>query len=153
MNILVVYATYSSGTETATNSIQQWLEENGYSVLIKNALDTSPQDLLDQDLIVLGSPSWMVDKKDGQPHDNFFQLMNKCSDLKLNNKSFAVFGLGDTAFAHFCGAVDVLENFMKKRGGKQIIDSLKIDSFYFEEEKNEILLQQWLEKLHQLLKK
>lgn len=147
MNTLIIYATYSSGTLTVSELIQSELLNKGHKVDLINAAEVDPLTLNNYDLVMLGSPSWMIDNKDGQPHHLYFELMKKMEGMTFENKNFAIFGLGDNAYARLCGAVDVLEEFVEKIQGKLITDSLRVDSFYFDREKNEGKVREWVVKL------
>lgn len=144
MNILVIYDTYSSSTETAVKFATEILKNAQHSVQISKANVVDPTIFSNFDLIILASPSWWVDEKDGQPHIHYKDLFAKSENLNFSSHSFAIFGLGDSTYAHFCGAVDCLEKFVKDHQGKIFIDSLRIDSFYFDQKNNEERLKNWL---------
>ncbi len=149
MKTLIIYATYSSGTQTASEVLTDTLETFGYDVTMKNVADINLDEIAHYDLVILGSPSWMIDHKDGQPHHLFLEFFNKVGSREFKNVLFAVFGLGDSSFAHFCGAVDHLEEFVDQVNGTLLSPSLKIDSYYFNQEKNDELLRNWL---HEVIK-
>src|SRR3989344_489529 len=109
MKILLVYATYSSGTFTASEFIASELGKKNHNVKIQQAKDTKLTDFSGFDLIILSSPSWMSEEgKDGSPHIDFMNLIKNSEGKTFENKKFAVFGLGDEYYARFCGAVDHL---------------------------------------------
>ena len=150
MNILLVYATYSSGTASASAAAEETLRAKGHTVKRQMAQATNPEDFDGHDLIILASPSWQGgenDKKDGQPHIHFVELMKKFGGADFSGKSFAIFGLGDAHYARFCGAVDQLEDWIKRLGGKLITTSLRINKYYFDEENNNKILSDWVEKI------
>lgn len=145
MNILLVYATNSGGTQIASQIVTKALTKKNHLVIVKQASETTPQDLGQYDVIILGSPTWDYGGLEGQPHADFIALMEKCKGITAENKLFAIFGLGDSSYTHFCGAVDHLEEFVKSLKGKRIVDSLKIDGFFFDQKKNTELLKSWTE--------
>ena len=147
MRILILYATYSSGTKTASEVVAQLLTEYDNAVTLKQVKSAIPQEINDFDCIILASPSWWIDNKDGQPHDDFTSFMKKCEGLLFENKRFAIFGLGDSSYARFCGAVDYLTQFISQHKGILISDPLRIDGYYFDEEGNNIRLKEWVNKL------
>ena len=148
MKILIVFATYSSGTQTASGVIEKTLIEAGNEVKVQNARESDPKSFSVFDLIIFGSPSWYIDGKDGQPHEYFGSLLKKMNGMDLKYKQYAVFGLGHSSYySHFCGAVDVLEEGIKKLGGKIIVDSLRIDGFYFYQNANEERIRKWTKDL------
>ncbi len=147
MKILLLYATNSGGTFQASQTIESILIQHGHTVDVKTPLDIDPQTLSTFDFVILGSPSWDLEDKEGQPHEDFVTFMKKCEAIKLPNLKFAVFGLGDTYYQHFCGAVSILENFVKDKEGELIVPSLKIDGYYANLDSSTILLNDWTSKL------
>lgn len=149
MNVLIVYATYSGGTEQGAQIIAEVLKEKKYSVNVKRADAASADEFKNYDLVVLGSPSWLdLDYKNGRPHQYMIELMEKAVEVKTLGTKYAVFGMGDTNYAWFCGAVDYLQGFVKQLGGQLVTESLRIDGFYFDEERNREKVAIWAKKLH-----
>ncbi len=149
MKILIVYATYSSGTLTTSEIIMSELQQNAHEVTVVNVADIDPIVFNQYDLILLGSPSWWNDNQDGMPHHLFLHLFKKMEGMTVT-KNFAVFGLGDSAYARVCGSVDHLEEFVHKIKGQLVMESLRVDSFYFDREKNDTLIKEWAGKLSKL---
>jgi len=148
VTILIVYATYSSGTQIAAELVDQILKSNGQEVTRKNASEVDPQEFAAYDLIIFGSPSWKIDNKEGQPHQYFIALLQKLEGRIFENKNFAIFGLGHSDYyIPFCGAVDILEQAIKKIRGKLLVDSLRIDRFYFNQKQNEEAIIKWTKQL------
>lgn len=146
--ILIAYATNSGGTLTASQFISQKLTEKGFEVLLKDIRDVKKEAVGEYSLIIFGSPSWDYEGKEGQPHEFFTKFMTDNPNLKLGR--VAVFGLGDTAYIHFCGAVDYLEDFVKKGGGTLAVESLRIDGFFFMQKENEERIGKWVDNLVQV---
>lgn len=151
MNILLVYATNSGGTQIAGSLVADVLKKHEFTVITKEVSDVSVADIQDKDLVIFGSPSWDFAGNEGMPHENYLSFIEKMKSQKFNDKKFAVFGLGDSSYTYFCGAVDHLEDLVKDMGGRLIIDSLKIDGFYFNQEKNSAMISDWAEKLATVL--
>ena len=155
MNVLVAYATNSSGTLVSSVIVANKLITANHTVAHKDIRTVRPDELASYDLIVFGSPSWDYKSKEGrlegQPHEFFRKFMSDAKDLKLPDKRFAIFGLGDTAYINFCGAVDHLLKFVEGMGGKLVIDPLRIDGFYFNQPENEKKVMTWAEKLKSAL--
>lgn len=147
MNILLIYATNSGGTFLSSGIISEVLKKHQHTVTVKNVRDAKPDDIANYDLIILGSPSWDYQGKEGQPHQDYLPFMEKAQGKSFPDKPFAIFGLGDSSFAYFTGAVDHLENFVKTIGGKLVIDSLRIDGFYFDQDKNSQIITDWAERV------
>lgn len=145
MNILLVYATYSSGTMQASQMLNDTLTSKGHSVTVKKAKEINIEDFSPYDLILMGSPSWLINSKDGMPHEDFVALIERSQGKTFENKPVAIFGLGDESYAHFCGAVDHLKVFVQQGKGTLIGDVIRIDGYLFNEEKNSEMLRQWAE--------
>ncbi len=128
MNILIIYSTNSGSTYAAVQQVADTLKEK-HTVTIKEALDVKQEDLPPADAVVLASPSWDYENKEGQPHENMMSLINSLKGKQIV-KPFAILGLGDKSYTNFCGAVPIFEDFVKTCGGTLLIDSLKVDQYY-----------------------
>ncbi len=147
MKILIIYDTYSGGTLDASTFIYDLLVAKGNTALVKRANEVSLDDFTSPDLIIFGTPSWFVDNIEGKPHVNFVKLMEAIKTSHFENKKVAVFGLGDETYAHFCRGVDILEKFIKERQGNIIVESLKLNNYYANQETCREALTGWIEKL------
>lgn len=151
MKTLLIYATYSSGTQQAADEVVAALGKHGVEVTKKEVPDVTPEELAESDLIILGSPSWDINGEGGQPHEHFGAFIEKTS-TPLPGKKFAVFGLGDTAYPVFCGAVDHLEKFVQKLQGTLVIPSLRIDGYFFNPDEASKNIEAWTTQLVNALK-
>jgi flavodoxin I len=155
MNILVAYATNSSGTLVVSVIVANALKNAGHTVSHKDIRTVKPDELAGYDVVVFGSPSWDYDSPEGhlegQPHEFFRTFIKEAAEVRVPDKKFAIFGLGDTAYINFTGAVDHLESFVKKMGGKLVTTSLRIDGFYFSQSENEAKAAAWTDELAKAL--
>lgn len=151
MKVLLAYATYSSGTEFVSELVEKMLATPQRWVTRKNIQDVDPKELKRYDLIIFGSPSWMVNKQDGMPHEFFVAFMEKMQGQKLSGTQFALFGLGDSAYNTFTGAVDKLTLFIQELGGTLISEPLRIDGYYFNQQANDELIIAWTKELSKKL--
>lgn len=153
MNVLIVYGTNSSGTRVAAERVHDVLVEAGHEVIIKRANAVEADELGQHDLVVLGSCSWErfegKQRLEGQLQQHMFELAERLKDQHFAMRKFAIFGLGDSGYTHFCGAVDHLVDLVKALGGKLVIEPLRIDGFFFRQEENEVRLAKWA---HSLIK-
>ncbi len=147
MNVLLVYATNSGTTMTTAQTVNDKLTGKGHQVTMKEARDTTPVDFDTPQAIVIGSPSWDFEGNEGMPHEDWLPLMEKLKTKTLENKPFAVFGLGDSSYKHFCGAVDHLEEMVKTMKGKLLVPSLRIDKFYSDQTGNMDKINEWADSL------
>lgn len=147
MNILISYATYSGGTQAACEFLTQTLQGLGHQVTMKTIAETAIDETLNFDLTILASPSWDFEGKEGQPHQDFFPFMEKSAGKTVNGKNFVTLGLGDSSYAHFCGAVPIIEDFIKKAGGIIKAEALMIDGYLFDMEGNNNKISDWAKKI------
>jgi len=143
MNVLIVYATNSGTTMTTAQTINDKLAAKGQTVTMKEARDATPEDFTAPQAVIMGSPSWDFEGHEGMPHEDWLPLLEKLKTVILENKSFAVFGLGDTSYKHFCGAVDHMEETVKTMKGKLVVPSLRIDKFYSDQTGNMDKINAW----------
>jgi flavodoxin I len=150
MNILLVFATNSGTTQTVAQMITDALTTAGHSVTVKEARMAAPEDFSTPQAVIIGSPSWDFDGNEGFPHEDLIALMNKMKGAHVP-KPFALFGLGDSSYKFFCGAVDHLEKFVTEVGGTLITPSLKIDKYYSDMDGNNAKITTWIEELKKKL--
>lgn len=150
MNILLIYATYSGSTGEAVGLVTAELTKTGHTITTKSPLEATLTDCTTADFLLLASPSWDYEGKDGQPHEDFMPFLKTLEQVQLTGKPYAVLGLGDSAYQHFCGAVDILEEFMNARGATKATDSLRIDK-YFSSHDNPTKVTDWAKNLLALI--
>ncbi len=117
---------------------------------VKQAFETRPQELANYDLLIFGSPSWDYEGKEGQPHEDITNLLKRLDGSSLTGKKYAIFGLGDTSYMHFCGAVEIIESILNGKGTIQLVPSLKIDRYYYRPDSGK-KIQEWVDQLATML--
>lgn len=137
MDVLLVYATNSGGTAAAVQMIADTLTAKDHTVTVKEAKDAVPDDLTTALCIIVGSPSWDYNGMEGQPLPEMAAFIDRCKEVSLAGKPCAVFGLGDSSYTYFCGAVTYLESFIKRGRGTLVVPSLKVDGFYMKPDAGE----------------
>ena len=147
MNILLLYATNSGGTQQASQMVASQLQEKGHTVSMKNPKESKTDEIAGADLVIFASPSWDYQDKEGQPHEDFFPLLQSFEGKTMDGKSFAILGLGDSSYAHFCGAVEEFEKVVQNLKGKLVVGSLKIDGYYLHMDESNQAVKDWTEKL------
>lgn len=147
MDILIVYETYSSSTETVSGIIAKQLTQKGHTVNVTRMKDGMDFMNKSHDLVIFATPSWFDRGQEGQPHIAFLQFMDEHTNDDFSMLSCAFVGLGDSSYAHFCLAIDTLEDFFTKRGAKNIAETLKLDNFYFNPDQETQKLTEWIEEM------
>jgi len=151
MNIVIVYATNSGSCFLVAEMLTKILSKK-HNVTVQTAQHTKPSDLEKFDCIILGSPSWSFEKHEGYPHEAIVALIQKAEKKDFSEKLFAIYGCGDTSYTFFCGAVDHLVDFVLKVGGKQLVEPLRIDGYFFDPQKNNELVEKWTRELLKKIK-
>ena len=147
MNILLLYATNSGGTQQASQIVASLLQEKGHTVSMKNPKESNAEEVSSAGFVLFASPSWDYQDKEGQPHEDFFELLQSLVGKTLEEKPFAILGLGDSSYAHFCGAVDEFEKVVQNIKGKLVVPSLKIDGYYLHTDESNQAVKDWTSKL------
>lgn len=147
MKVLIAYATNSGGTFFATQHVEKVLKNKRHSVTRKEIEDTTISAFKEYDLIVLASPSWNHKGTEGELQTSFKKFVQNFTGNSLKSKKCAVFGLGDSSYLYFCGAVQRLEQFVKDNGGTLLSPSLRIDGYYRNETSHNKMLEDWTEKI------
>ena len=147
MKTLILYGSLTGNTQYVAEQISEFLTQSGIEHEIMNANSFSVKDVLNYDLLLLGSSTW----DDGILQYDFDAFFQEVQDFDFTDKKIAVFGCGDSSYEHFCGAVDTNEKFWQEKGAIKLINSLKIDGFP-QQEPNLELLQKWLADLQTNLK-
>lgn len=84
---------------------------------IHNVASSSPDEVADYDVLVLGSSTWGA----GDLQDDWYDFLDGLEALDLSNKTIALFGCGDESMSDtFCAAVGEIYNRLQKTGAKFI---------------------------------
>jgi flavodoxin I len=150
MKILLLFATNSGGTEMVAGEISQRL--NGHTVDIRRILDTNPDEITSHDFIIIGTPSWDFEGKEGQPHEDWFSFKKNLNGNPFEGKKCAVFGLGDSSYKIFCGGVTELEKWALEWKMNKAVESLRIDKYFYQQEEAMKAIEAWCGKLTEILK-
>jgi len=90
---------------------------------ILDVMDAGNLNYADYDLIIFLCSTW----DDGQPNINGREYLQSLTSDKTQGKKWAVIGLGDSAYPHFCGAVPIIEARLKELGANLAGESFKVD--------------------------
>lgn len=123
--IKIVYGSTTGNTESVAEMIEKKLADNGFDVETADVSSLSPEDTKGFDILLLGCSTWGDD--DIELQDDFVPFYETMEKADLSGRKIAVFGCGDSAYTHFCGAVDAIEERAKDLGADIIADGLKID--------------------------
>ncbi len=147
---IVVYGSSSGETEWVSEIIADVLRENGIEVTLKDVTELGePEDILNYDLILIGSSTWGL----GELQRDMKVFEPELRKLNLAGKFAAAFGPGDRIGYpdHFCRAVDIIEDDLIRCGAEIIMPPLKVDESE-EREEREKKIRKWAEELAETLK-
>lgn len=151
MNILVTYMSNAGGTYLMARTIRDVLKKK-HTVTLKKATEVDAHDVPLYDALVIGSPSWKVEGKEGQPHEAILELLEDLRREKgVQKLKTATFGSGDSSYTYFCGAVDIMSDKLKKIGTTNAHSPLKVDELYFHLDKNLDDVERWAKELSKAL--
>jgi len=125
MKVKILYATEVGTTKYVAEIIKKRFEDLGHQLDIQQVGSQKVLPTLEGfELLLLGSPTYY----NGQPHDDMVRFL---TDFKpdLTHIQVAIFALGESGYSHFCGAAEVLEQWVAENQGKLLIPTLKIDGY------------------------
>lgn len=123
VKILVVYASLTGNTEEIAELIGEGIRGSGGEAVLKAVDDSNAWDLSSYEGVLLGAYTW----GDGELPDEFLDFYEEMDAVDLSGMKAAVFGSGDTGYAIYCGAVDLLEQKLTERGAELTQPALKIE--------------------------
>jgi len=86
-NIIIIYDSWFGNTQVVAETIAKGINEiEKKTVHIKKIEDTAPNDVLDYDIILIGSPNHM-----GGPTRKVKKFIDNLGKLKIDDKQIAVF--------------------------------------------------------------
>ncbi|KAA9006315.1 flavodoxin [Paenibacillus spiritus] len=122
-SIMIVYASLTGNTEDIAERIAEGVRESGCEAVLREVDSCSASDLVQHDGLLLGAYTW----GDGELPDEFLDFAEEWDEIELEGVKCAVFGSGDTGYAVYCGAVDIIEAKLREKGAELVQESLKIE--------------------------
>lgn len=125
MKILINYATVSGNSAMLSQQLNDKLKSMHPDIefVYKDADQCAGEDYNQYDLVLFVSSSW----DDGDLNVVGEDYLNQLSGVE--GKKFALIGLGDSSYPHFCGGVEKAEAKLKEKGAVIVGTSHKIDGF------------------------
>ncbi len=116
-----------------------------FEVKVQDMGDIDPEDIQGIKILIIVTSTY----GDGEAPDNASEWLSflKFSDeLILSHLHYAVIGLGDTYYPHFCQAGKDFDFYLSKRGGHALLTRLDCDLYYEEQ------YPEWVKLLKSILK-
>lgn len=121
---LIIYGSLTGNTEECAEIIAEELETRGIPVTVYEAMDADPEDLLDYDIVLIGSYTY---GNDAEIPDEMLDYYEAIPEMDLSGKAFGTFGSGDDFYPKFATAVDDFEEQFIKAGAARVGDNCKIN--------------------------
>ena len=127
------------------NVISESLANAGFDSPVLDMGELDPENILDMDNVIIVTST----HGDGEPPDNASEWMSYLKfneELNLSHVHFAVLGLGDSYYPHFCQCAKDFDHYLSKHGGNSMVPRLDCDLYYEEQ------YPEWLSSLIEVLK-
>ena len=143
--IEILFGTHSGNAHNLANVIGESLANEGFDAVVSDLGDVEPESIFDMDTIIIVTST----HGDGEPPDNASEWMSYLKfneEIDLSHLHFAVLGLGDNYYPHFCQCGKDFEEYLSKHGGHPLTNRLDCDLYYEEQ------YPEWLNGLIKVLK-
>jgi sulfite reductase (NADPH) flavoprotein alpha-component len=143
-NIRILWGSQSGNAENLAQVIGDSLSSE-FEVEVTDMGEIDPSEIENiKNLIIVTSTYG-----DGEPPDNASEWMSFIKfeeELDLSHLNYAVIGLGDTYYPHFCQAGKDFDEYLSKRGAHAMLKRLDCDLYYEEQ------YPEWVNELKSVLK-
>lgn len=129
----IFFGSTTGYTEEVAEKITSQLEVGKED--LHNVIDTKVEAVTPYDILLLGCSTW----GEGELQDDWNDFLFKLKDLKLEGKTVAIFGCGDSATysTSFCDAIGLIYNELQHTGC-QFAGETDVDGYSFEHSAAEI---------------
>ncbi len=141
IKVLIVFGSSKGRTGRIAEILSDALSGKGLTPVLKNVFEAKSDELLEYPYIVLGSSTY----GQGDLQQDFLDFERGMDDLDLTGIKAAVFGSGNSRYAYYAEAVDILEAKVKIQGARLILPSFRQDMMIESPDGEEVL--QWAEEL------
>jgi len=143
--INILFGSQTGNAQNLARVISESLTHAGFESLVQDMGELEPESIHDMDYIMLVTST----HGDGEPPDNASEWMSYLKfseELDLSHLQFAVLGLGDSYYPHFCQCAKDFSEYLSKHGGHSMVARLDCDLYYEEQ------YPEWLGSLIKVLK-
>lgn len=141
----ILFGTQTGNSHNLANVINESLINEGFSSLVSDMGEVDPENIHDMDYVIIVTST----HGDGEPPDNASEWMSYLKfneEIDLSHLNFAILGLGDNYYPHFCQCAKDFEEYLSKHGGHSLTRRLDCDLYYEEQ------YPEWLAGLLKVLK-
>lgn len=129
MNILIAYSTLLGEAERISRDLYEQIriELKEHTFQISNVEDLTPSQIHDHDVTIIIASTTGDGDLNPDAEEFIKKIHNDSADF--NGDTFALFGIGETFYPHFCGAIDTIEKELKIRHAT-IVGDIKKEEIY-----------------------
>lgn len=129
---LIVYHSYGGNTTSLAELVKEKLENEGYKVKMMKTKDLNRsknyEELFNYDMLILGSNTW----GDGELPEPMAKVMREIekdeNKGRLNDIVTGVFGTGETGYANYCAAVEIMRDVIRDISNLAV--TIKVEQLY-----------------------
>lgn len=140
----ILWGSQSGNAQNLAHVIGTSLEDE-FQIVVCDMGELSPDTIHSISRLLLVTSTY----GDGEAPDNaseWYSYLKFGEGLDLSHLSYAVIGLGDTYYPHFCQASKDFDQYLFQHGAHQLLKRLDCDLYYEEQ------YQEWVEDLKSVLK-
>ena len=144
MSLKIFFGSQSGNAQNLARVIGESLTSSGIENEVFNMAEVDPENLQALSKIVIVVSTY----GDGEAPDTASEWMSYLKfdeTISLSNLQYAVIGLGDTYYPHFCQCGKDFDHYLSKRGAHAMLKRLDCDLYYEEQ------YQDWVDELIKVL--
>lgn len=122
----ILYATQSGNARAVAEALAESASDQGFSPQLISVDRYRPRDLVKERLLVVV----ICTQGEGEPPESareLFKYLNGRKPPELGHLQYAIFGLGDSSYQHFCQAAKDLDELLKACGAHSLVDRVDAD--------------------------
>ncbi len=141
--VFIVWGSQTGNAQNLAHTIGDALGEE-VPVEVHDMGNLDPEEIRDIERLLIVTSTY----GDGEPPDNASEWMSFLKfgeELDLSHLRFAVIGLGDPYYPHFCQAGKDFDEFLRQKGARALLPRLDCDRYYEDQ------YPEWVRELKSLL--
>ena len=133
MKLHIAYGSQTGNAKNLAHTIGGQFEDLGIEVEVLDMGESDPEEIHQMSHLLIVTSTY----GDGEAPDNASEWLSYLKfsddDIKFPNLSYAVLGLGDRYYPHFCQCARDFDELLSKASAKPLISRLECDLYYEEQ--------------------
>ena len=124
--VTILYATQGGNARSVAETLAKSATDRGFATRLVSADRYRPRDLAKEELLL----AVICTQGEGEPPESareLFKYLQGRKSPELGRLQYAIFGLGDSSYEYFCQAARDLDQLLKARGARSLIDRVEAD--------------------------